>query len=164
MWAHATVVLLSAALRISTPRASLMRRALRTARVTFGGIPPPARETKRPLALLTKFAETAVRLRSVLHFRFHNDSFSSFCIDYTGCYAVPESKTGGQGTFRKYWVDEFGPVGNNSEAGVHDIMAEIYSRGPIACSINASNPDFEGTIFNTCVASSLFESFLFFRY
>ena len=36
-------------------------------------------------------------------------------------------------------VTEYGPA-----KGEHAMMAEVYARGPIACSINASNPDFEG--------------------
>lgn len=120
-----------------------MKRALHTAHLTSGAILPLARGTKRPRVLRIKFAETAVVPLLPLY-------FAHLClVDHTGCYAVPESKTGGQGTFRKYWVDEFGPVGNNSKAGVHDIMAEIYARGPIACSINASNPDFEGRNMNS---------------
>lgn len=64
--------------------------------------------------------------------------------DHTGCYAVAESPTGGAGTFRRYWVDEYGPVGAATSKGVHNIMAEIFKRGPVACSINATNPAFEG--------------------
>lgn len=66
------------------------------------------------------------------------------CDFENGCYAVEESATGGAGKYRRYWVDEYGPVGSSGAAGVHAIQAEIFTRGPIACSINASNPEFEG--------------------
>ena len=47
--------------------------------------------------------------------------------DHTGCYAVKESNTGGAGTFRRYWVDEYGPVGANSAAGAFGPTAQLLS-------------------------------------
>ena len=58
--------------------------------------------------------------------------------DHTGCWAVPQGH-GGAGTHRRAYVTEYGPA-----KGVHAMMAEVFARGPIACSINASNPSFEG--------------------
>ena len=58
------------------------------------------------------------------------------------CGYPPGGKCNAVETYKKYFVDEFGPV-----SGVNDMKAEIYRRGPISCGVDA-NPvvDYTGGI------------------
>ena len=63
--------------------------------------------------------------------------------DHNGCWAVPEGT--GPAHHRRAYITEYG-----NATGEHAMMAEVYARGPIACSMNATNPDFEGLHYHGC--------------